>query len=397
MNRWMHLAGYALLIFSSQILWVTFSPITTDVAKDMNSSVGGIGTLTALFPIVYIVIALPAGRWLDSHFRMALTFGALTVGLGAAARLIFPFDYTWQLVIQIILAVGQPFVINSISVYASRYFPEKNRSLAISISSVSIFLGVIFAMVLSPLLYANGGLMNVLIVFTIPSVIGMLWVTYTLVSVPFSSKVIIGNVSTSLSLLIRDKFLWVLSGLLAIGLGVFNTLSTWLEPIFLQYGITGTLSGPLLALMLVSGIIGSMILPTWAIKKDLRRFVGIITFTIAATAFFAIAMWQSILWIAFWFVFVGFFLLPGFPIIVDWTEKHFPKSQQGTAVGFVMLASHAGGIILIYLVKAFLTPPYLALGIFAFVNILGILLAFQLPKPNKQTSLSMGVPNHKKM
>src|SRR5699024_2491564 len=130
MNRWLHLTGYALLIFSSQILWVTFSPITTDVAGDMNTSVGNVGTLAALFPIVYIVIALPAGRWLDSHFKLALTFGALTVGLGAIARLIFPFSYGWQLVIQFILSIGQPFVINAISAYASRYFPKKNRSLA---------------------------------------------------------------------------------------------------------------------------------------------------------------------------------------------------------------------------------------------------------------------------
>src|SRR5690625_4702004 len=233
LKRWFHLIGYGLLIFSSQILWVTFSPITTDVAELMNTSVGNIGTLAALFPIVYIFIAFPAGRWLDTHFKLALGFGALTVGLGAIARLFFPFSYTGQLVIQIIMSIGQPFVVNAIAAYASRYFPEKNRSLAISLASVSLFLGVIFAMVLSPLIFTNGGLMTVYIIFAIPSVLSMVWIFHTLMTRKMNEESLpeVG-VTVKLMDLFKDKFLWILSGLLAIGLGIFDVLSTWIEPIF---------------------------------------------------------------------------------------------------------------------------------------------------------------------
>src|SRR5690625_4113597 len=112
----------------------------------MNTSVGNVGTLAALFPIIYIFVAFPAGRWLDTHFKLALGLGALTVGLGAIARLFFPFSYTAQLVIQVILSIGQPFIVNAVAAYASRYFPEKNRSLAISLSSASIFIGVLLVL-----------------------------------------------------------------------------------------------------------------------------------------------------------------------------------------------------------------------------------------------------------
>lgn len=384
MNRWFHLTGYALLIFSSQILWVTFSPITTDVAADMNSNVGSIGTLAALFPIIYIVVALPAGRWLDSHFKLALTFGALTVGLGAAARLIAPFSYTWQLIIQIILAIGQPFIVNAIAAYARRYFPEKKRSMAISIASVALFLGVIFAMVFSPILYASGGLTFVLIIFAIPSAISMVWMLYTLAARSRFTVTFSAESTVKLSVVLRDKLLWILSGLLAIGLGIFDALSTWVEPIFEQYGIAATTSGPLLALMILSGVAGSIFIPSLVAKKDTRRTFIITALLITAVAFTAIIFWQWVPWIAFWLIIDGFFLLAGFPIIMDWTEKHFGAGQQGTAVGFVMLTSHAGGIILIYLVQALLTPPYYALGLLVVVNILGVLLAVQLPKREKQ-------------
>src|SRR5690625_7445518 len=61
--------------------------------------------------------------------------------------------------------------------------------------------------------------------------------------------------------LFKDKFLWILSGLLAIGLGIFDVLSTWIEPIFAQYDIQCTVSGTLIALFLVAGIICLTFLP----------------------------------------------------------------------------------------------------------------------------------------
>lgn len=381
MKKWFHLFGYGLLVFSSQLLWVTFSPITTDVAQLMNTSVGNIGTLAALFPIIYIAIAFPAGRWLDTHFKFALGFGAITVGLGAIARLFFPFHYPSQLVIQVILAIGQPFIVNAIASYASRYFPEKNRSLAISLASVSLFLGVIFAMVLSPLIFTAGGLMIVHIIFAIPSVLSMVLVLFTLVTRKMNEiNIPVSTESVSLKHLFQDRFLWILSGLLAIGLGIFDVLSTWIEPIFIQYDIPGTISGPLLAVMLVSGIISSTFLPSVVAKKDSRRTYMNITLVVTASAFFAIAAWQWIPWIVIWLVASGFLLLAGLPVIMDWTEKHFAEHQLGTAVGFVMLTSHAGGVAMIYVVKVFLSPPSLALILLALITLSGLLLTRLLPK-----------------
>lgn len=386
MKKWIHLFGYGLLIFSSQLLWVTFSPITTDVAQLMNTSIGNIGTLAALFPIIYIVVAFPSGRWLDSHFKIALGFGAITVGLGAIARIFFPFHYPSQLIIQIILAIGQPFIVNAMASFASRYFPEKNRSLAISLSSVSLFLGVIFAMVLSPIIFSSGGLMNVYYLFAIPSVISSILVLFTLftqkmndIQIPEASEAI------SLRTLFKDRFLWVLSGLLAIGLGIFDVLSTWIEPIFIQYDIPGTISGPLLAVMLVSGIISSTFLPSIVAKRDARKTYMNITLVITALTFIAIALWQWVPWIVIWMLFAGFFLLAGLPVIMDWTEKHFAEHQLGTAVGFIMLTSHAGGVVLIYLIKIFLEPASLALTLLAIITLSGLLLTKLLPKHNEKT------------
>lgn len=370
-----------MLVFSSQLLWVTFSPITSDVAILMNTSVGNIGTLAALFPIIYIFVAFPAGRWLDTHFKLALGFGAITVGLGAIARLFFPFHYMGQLIIQVVMAIGQPFIINAFATYSSRYFPKENRPLAISLSSASLFLGVIFAMALSPIIFAKGGLMQVHILFAIPAVLSMVWVLHTLINREMNKEATQKSfIEVKLGDLFKDKFLWILSGLLAIGLGIFDVLSTWVEPLFQEYDIPGTVSGPLLAIMLVSGIISSTFLPNLVAKKDMRRTYMTITLLVTASAFIALALWQAIPWVILWFVATGFLLLAGLPVVMDWAEIHFDVSQQGTAVGFLMLTSHVGGVIMIYIVKIFLSPPYLALGLLALITLSGLLLTRLLPK-----------------
>jgi hypothetical protein len=70
--RWAVLAAYALLAASTQMLWLTFAAIDTDTARVLHVDVGTVGDLAAIFPGVYIVLALPTGRWLDSHFALSL-------------------------------------------------------------------------------------------------------------------------------------------------------------------------------------------------------------------------------------------------------------------------------------------------------------------------------------
>ena len=62
--RWATLSSYAVLAASTQLLWLTFAAIDTDTAKVLRVDVGTVGDLAALFPFIYVVLALPVGRWL---------------------------------------------------------------------------------------------------------------------------------------------------------------------------------------------------------------------------------------------------------------------------------------------------------------------------------------------
>ena len=75
--RWAILVVYAVLAACTQLLWLTFAAIDTDSARVPHTDVGTVGDLAAIFPFIYVVLALPVGRWLDTRFTHALAVGAV--------------------------------------------------------------------------------------------------------------------------------------------------------------------------------------------------------------------------------------------------------------------------------------------------------------------------------
>src|SRR6516225_8915995 len=99
-NRWVILAGYCLLTASTQLMGV---------------SEGAVGDLAVIFPIMYVILALPAGRWLDDRFAHALGLGAVLTAGGGLLRLAGPTSFGWALAGQVVISAGQPFVLNAIT------------------------------------------------------------------------------------------------------------------------------------------------------------------------------------------------------------------------------------------------------------------------------------------
>ena len=86
----MILAGYGLLAACTQLLWLSYASITAQAHRAMGVSEGSVGDLAAIFPLMYVILALPSGRWLDARFGRALSAGAVLTGAGALLRLAGP-------------------------------------------------------------------------------------------------------------------------------------------------------------------------------------------------------------------------------------------------------------------------------------------------------------------
>ena len=374
--RWAVLAAYASMAACTQLLWLTFAAIDTQSARVMHVDVGTVGDLSAIFPGVYIVLALPTGCWLDLRFRQALATGAVLTGGGALVRLAAPQSFGWQLAGQLVISAGQPLVLNSITKIATRYFPPQERATAVAIGSAALFAGILAAVLSAGPLLATGGLPLVL---AVQAVIGIAATAAMLVALRTPSQ--FGDdaaVSGSLHWLISDRFMWSLAGLLFIGIGIYNAIATYLQPILEPFGEGGA-AGNLIAVLTFAGIAGAAILPAAVAARDRRRTMLLGAVVLAAIMFVAVAAVHNVIWAAAWLFAGGFVLLASLPVVLDWAEIHTGPERQGAAVGFLLMAGNLGGLVLILLTQSALSNAYLALGLLAAVCLGGIPIALQLP------------------
>ena len=376
MNRWVILGGYGLLAACSQLLWLSFAPITTQAHRVMGVSAGAVGDLAGIFPLMYVVLALPCGRWLDARFERALSVGAILTACGGLLRLLGPASYGWALAGQFVVAVGQPLVLNSITKVAARYFPPEERTAAISVGSVSLYVGILAAVLSGGPLFDAGGLRLLLSVQAAVAVAAGVWVVLA-VRTPAAFR---GDPSVAVSLgwLRGDRFMWVLGGLLFVGMGVFNAVATWLDSILGHFGRGGA-AGYLIAIMTVGGILGAAVVPQAVAKRDRRRALLQITVGVTAVAFVAIAALHNVAFVGVILFVEGFVLLAALPVVLDWSELHTGPERAGAAVGFLLLAGNLGGVVLVLIVQGLISNPYLSLGVLSVAALAGLALSTSLP------------------
>jgi len=388
MNRWLILAAYGLLAASTQLLWLTFAPITTQTARAMHVSSGATGDLAIIFPFVYIVLGLPTGRWLDGSFKRALTTGAALTAAGALVRLAGPTSFAVQLAGQVVIAAGQPLVLNAITKIAAQHFPKGERATAISLGSVSLFLGILAAMLTGGALFDAGGLRLLLAVQAVPAVLAAVWILGAL-RTPAAYP---DNPSTSVALawLRRDRFMWVLAGLLFVGMGIYNAVATWLETI-LNHFHEGSAAGNLVALMTFAGILGAATLPPVIASRNRRRAMLSAATGLSVVCFLAIAARHGLAWVAVFLFVEGFVLMTSLPVTLDWSELHAGPERQGGAVGFLMLAGNLGGVVLALTAQALMGRPDFALVALAAAGGVGLLLTTRLPARVSDTSEQVDV------
>ena len=375
-NRWVILAGFALLTACTQWLWLAYAPITTQAHQLMAVSEGAVGDLAVIFPLAYIILALPAGRWLDARFGRALGLGAALTSAGGLLRLAGPTSYGWAIAGQLVAAAGQPFVLNSITKVAGRYFPARERTSAVSVGSVALYAGILAAVLSGEPLLRAGGLTLLLRVQAAVAVVAALWV----LAVVRAPAEFAGDpaVAVSLRWLRGDGFMWVLAGLLFVGMGVFNAAATWLDSILTHFGHGGA-SGALIAITTMGGVVGGALLPGVVARRDQRRGMLKTAVVVTGAAFALIAVVHAPVFGGVVLFVAGFLLLAGLPVVLDWSELHAGSERAGGAAGFLLLAGNLGGVVLVLIIQAVLGSPYLSLGTLAVACLAGLALATWLP------------------
>src|SRR6266498_328152 len=173
--RWAVLLSFMAIIAINQLLWITFAAITSEAMQFYGVTELSIGLLSLSFLVVYLVASFPASWVIDTYgIRVGVGIGAALTGIFGLVRGLAGSSYTGVLLAQIAIAIGQPFILNAITTVAARWFPMQERATASGLASLSIYLGILVGLVLTPYIALHSGIASMLMAYGIASAIAML-------------------------------------------------------------------------------------------------------------------------------------------------------------------------------------------------------------------------------
>ncbi len=393
--RWVVLLLFMLVNIMTQILWITFAAVT-------NESIIFFGVddelyiflLSAIFMIIYIPDNFLASWLIDKYdFKIGCGTGAVLIAVFGFLRFFAGTDYMLMLIFSIGIAIGQPFIMNSITKLSGNWFPETERTSATGFGTISMFIGILLGMLLTPFLIVGNDLSPMLLIYGILSlVVGALFIAFvksrppTPPSIkPYNEKVLMFE---GVKKLFKDKSFLILVITFFLGLGIFNMITTYIQVILTPKNpaFDATFAGIVGGIMLLGGIIGAIIISALSDKFQKKVILIIISITIATISLYVFSfVTDATLIMVFAFLF-GFGLLSAAPVALEYAVDITKPVPEASSNGMLMMVGQIGGIVFILGLAGFTLPggDYLpALLLEAILMTIALVLSFFLKKVKK--------------
>jgi cyanate permease len=382
------LVVYMLMVAVNQLLWITFAPITGDATKYYGVTDLQIGILSMCFMIVYIVVSIPASWIIDKYgIRTGVGIGAVFTGVFGLIRGFAGTDYNLLLIAQVGIAIGQPFILNAITKLSARWFPIEERATATGLGTLAMYVGILAGMTLTPYLTLGSGIGGMLHIYGLISILTAAVFLILIRERPPSAPCRPDQEERSLVFdgfkqTLRNKnFIWLMV-IFFIGLGVFNSVTTWIEDILRPRGITATQAGITGGLMIVGGVLGALIIPMLSDRYKRRT-----PFIVIALAGSTIGLAGITFATSYWLLLasamgLGFFLLSSGPIGFQYGAEITYPASEGTSNGMLLMMGQVSGIAFIFAMDSMkssttgsMTNPLIVL---IGLMVLSIIISFRL-------------------
>jgi cyanate permease len=307
-----------------------------------------------VFMIVYMVVSIPASWVIDTYgIRIGAGIGAILTGFFGLMRGWAGADYNMVLIAQIGIAIGQPFLLNAITKLSAVWFPLEERATASGLGTLSMYVGILAGMVVTPLLFATNGLVGMMNLYGIGSaVIALLFVVLSRNTPPTPPCEEHGETRAlamdGFKLMFKSRDFWLLMLIFFIGLGVFNSVTTWIENILMPRGFTAAQAGNTGGIMIGGGILGAMIMPF--LSDYFRRRTPFIMIALAGATIglIGITFATNYMLLLFFGAMLGFFLLSSGPIGFQYGAEVTYPASEGASNGWLLLMGQVSGIAFIF-------------------------------------------------
>ncbi len=340
--------GVVMLVnLTIQALWISYAPVAGAAAAFYGVSELKIGLFAMVFMIAFIPLSLPVS-WLIDRFGFAKM-----VGLGAVATAAFGImrglagsNYAMAFAATLGLAAAQPFLLNAWTKVPAAWCPARERATAVGLFTLSNIVGTALGLVLTPILAEGMSLPRIQLAYGLAAGISAL--AFVLVArekpalPPDDSAAGVKALETkgfahALSLPSFRRYL----AMAFIGMGVFNGVTTWVEAIVRPRGLDSTQAGLVMAIMLVGGVAGALIMPALSDRSGRRRPFMAIGLGAAVPGLLGLAFAPGFIPIALSCVLLGFALVSVNPIGMQYASEVALPTPEGSTNGLVSLAGQA--------------------------------------------------------
>ncbi|NEA31733.1 MFS transporter [Streptomyces sp. SID13031] len=378
-SRWGAIVAFAVVGASTQLVWLNFAGVTTVAAARYGVSESAIGWLAQVFPLLYVVLAIPAGLILDRWFRSGLIAGAVLTALGALLRLGGD-DYGWLLAGQIVASVAQPLVLNAVTGITGRYLAEKDRPTGIAAGTASIFAGMVIAFLLSAIFADGSELPTMLWLTAIFSVVAAVILIVALRK-PGEHKVERRRPDRgALRVAWGDPLIRRVCVLALFPFGVFVAMTTFSQALLEPAGVSAGTASTILLINVVAGVIGSAVIPVLVVRHKSEAALLVASLSATALACVALALWPGVAMGFIAITLIGFLLLPALPIVLELVERRTGEAE-GTAAGLIWMAGNLGGLLVAVIVGLLVDHPLVAFLVMAGVALIAVPGARSLRQP----------------
>lgn len=364
-NDWVAIAAFCLVAATNQMLWLTFAPVTTDVAAHYGVSEDAVGLLSEIFPLLYVLLAVPAGLLLDRRPGFTLLVAGVLNAGGAMLRLVGD-AYAWLLAGQALVAVAQPAILGAITKIADQRLAADRRPLGIALGSASTFAGAVAALALGALLGAKNGPGELLAIGAMAASVALIALAAALARPASYASAPVPAAMRELRAVWGDPVMRRLSAIAFLGFGIFVSLTTWLQVLLEDRGVESAQAGWLLVAMTLAGVAGALVVPAVAIRRGREPAALRLVAIVGAAACAAFAFVHSPAPAAIPAVACGFFLLGALPLLLELTDRR-AGAAAASAAALIWLAGNAGGIVVALLLQALLHEPTTAFLVAAVV------------------------------
>lgn len=394
--RYLILLALVLLIFAVEIQWLHLAPVGRVANRFYRGQLPlryakPVDLLSLTYLLVFVVVSIPSSyllhrlgiRWATWIASACIIFGSLTKWLYLSSLPAVLFG-------QLFLAIGQAVVLTSITEIVSRWFPIRERGMAVGITSASQYLSLAAVMVLSPLLvvtkatdaaWGHGFERMMAIYAIISSLLALVAALLMKENPPTPSSTIITSkpqdYRASFKLLRPNASLRGLMLIFSIGWGVLMTLFIKVDEIGELLGFAN--SGGVLGIsMFAGGMVGAIVLP--ALSDHFRRrklffiFCNVcsipgILFLVFCQQIGAVILSTQIIVIIGSSI-IGLSLLASIPIGSQYAAELGMGINEEFIQGLLMLFSQASCAV-IMLVNLFTNDPFSPTSLAFFAALLG--------------------------